>query len=51
MSVALGIQHVVRVRAMLNCRLTPVWMYLIFAHYLIKATIFVKTLLSVKCAF
>jgi hypothetical protein len=48
-SVCLVIRHTTRMRR--YCRLWLVWLYHIFPHYLIKGTIFGKTLLNLKCVF
>jgi hypothetical protein len=37
--------------AVLYCHLWPVWLYHIFAHYLINGTIFGKKLLNIKRVF
>ena len=51
MSVALDIQHAMRMRR-INRHLCPVRLYYIFPHYLINGTIFVKKkILNVKCVF
>jgi len=47
--VALGIQHAMRMRHVVI--FSPAPLYNIFPHYLIKGTIFGKTLLNTKCVF
>jgi len=47
--VALVIQHAMRMRQIILS--WPVRLYRMFPHYLIQITIFVKTLLYIKCVF
>jgi hypothetical protein len=47
MSVALVI-HMQSARAVLYCRLWPVWLYHIFPHYVINDTIFGKNVVEHK---
>jgi hypothetical protein len=46
--VALVIQHAMRIRHIV---MRPVRLHHMFPHYLIKGTIFEKTLLNIKCVF